>query len=301
MSAVLPVSTPRQKTRTRMESASPLRLTAVALSDAGMVRRRNEDSLAYDEELGVFVVCDGMGGHGGGDVASRLAVDAVVEGVRRHHEHRNLAASDRRASARAWHHREAVREALRSANLRVAVASERGVGAPGMGTTAVVLKAAPDALIVAHVGDSRVYRFSDGRGLDCLTRDHSLLNYRIDDGTLRTAGDIERFEDRNVIVRALGAEDGRQAKPDISMVARHPGDVFLLCTDGLTRLVDDPEIAAVLEAGRGDLPWAARQLVATALARGGDDNVTVLLVRVDDAPARPARPAADRPSTSPTS
>jgi len=283
-----------------MEVASPLKLTAVALSDAGMVRRRNEDSLGYDEELGVFVVCDGMGGHGGGDVASRLAVDAIVDGVRRHHEHHCLAASDRRSSARAWHHREAVREALRSANLRVTLAGERGQGTRGMGTTAVVLKAAPEALIVAHVGDSRVYRFSDSRGLDRLTRDHSLLNYRIDDGTLRTAGEIEQFQDRNVIVRALGAEDGRQARPDISTVARHAGDVFLLCTDGLTGLVDDSEIAAVLEAGRGDLPWAARQLVATALARGGDDNVTVLLVRVDDALARPPRPAADRPVTKPS-
>lgn len=300
MSALMPMPTPRQKTRSRMEIASPLRLTAVALSDAGMVRRRNEDSLGYDEELGVFVVCDGMGGHGGGDVASRLAVAAIVDGVRRHHEERCLAASAPGSSARAWYHREAVREALRSANLRVTMAGERGLGPPGMGTTAVVVKAAPDALIIAHVGDSRVYRFSDGRGLDRLTRDHSLLNYRIDEGTLRTARDIEHFEDRNVIVRALGAEDGRQAKPDISMVARHAGDVFLLCTDGLTGLVDDSEIAGVLEAGRADLPWAARQLVATALSRGGDDNVTVMLVRVDDAPARPARPASTRPPTDPT-
>jgi hypothetical protein len=150
-----------------------------------------------------------------------------------------------------------------------------------MGTTVVAVSEWEDKLIVAHVGDSRIYRFRDGR-LEQVTRDHSLLNHKIDLGELQSQDEIDNFKHGNVIVRAIGLKD--YVRPETAIHERIPGDVYLLCSDGLSDMVDDWSIENVLEANYDDLDEAARILIRMANDRGGKDNITAVLVRVDDEP-----------------
>ncbi len=249
------------------------KITARGLTDVGQKRDHNEDFFACDDELGFYVVCDGMGGHASGEVASQLAVKEVVQLVR-----------DRCHAAGSGQVSEAlVRDAVSYANERVFVEGMKDAKTEGMGTTLVALFPRDEELVVAHVGDSRVYRLNPVGKLDLLTRDHSLLNEKIDAGELSTEEEISTFAHKNVISRALGIRD--EVKVDTRRVPRRPGDIFLLCTDGLTDLVDDADIEAVLDGNRDDLQEALDCLVRMSNARGGKDNITVLAVRVDDKPS----------------
>lgn len=248
------------------------KITAKGLTDVGQKRDHNEDYFACEDGIDFYVVCDGMGGHASGEVASQLAVKEVVSLVR-----------DRRHAASSGHVSEAlVRDAVSHANERVFVEGMKDAKTEGMGTTLVALFPRDDEMVIAHVGDSRVYRLSAGGQLDQLTRDHSLLNEKIDAGEISTQEQISTFAHKNVISRALGIRD--EVKVDTRRVPRRPGDIFLLCTDGLTDLVDDADIEAVLEGNRDDLEEALDCLVRMSNARGGKDNITVLAVRVDDQP-----------------
>ncbi len=249
------------------------KITAKGLTDVGQKRDHNEDFFACEDGLQFYVVCDGMGGHASGEVASQLAVKEVVSLVR-----------DRRHAANSGHVSEAlVRDAVTYANERVFVEGMKSAQTEGMGTTLVALFPREDEMIIAHVGDSRVYRLSARGDLDLLTRDHSLLNEKIDAGELSTQEEISTFAHKNVISRALGIRD--EVQVDTRRVPRRPGDIFLLCTDGLTDLVDDGDIEAVLDGNRDDLDEALECLVRMSNARGGKDNITVLAVRIDDEPS----------------
>jgi serine/threonine protein phosphatase PrpC len=249
------------------------KITARGLTDVGLKRDHNEDSFICEDGLELYVVCDGMGGHASGEVASDLAVHEVVNLVR-----------DRSHAASTGHVSEAlVRDAVSHANERVFVEGMKDAKNEGMGTTLVALFPREDEIVIAHVGDSRVYRLSQRGELAQLTRDHSLLNEKIDAGEITTKEEISTFAHKNVISRALGIRD--EVKVDTRRVPRRPGDIFLLCTDGLTDLVDDVDIEAVLEGNRDDLEEALDCLVRMSNARGGKDNITVLAVRVDDEPA----------------
>ncbi len=238
---------------------------AAARTSKGRVRSGNEDAFGYRAEHGIYVVCDGMGGAAGGEIASRMTVDVVLE---------RMAAEPGELSRR-----EQLHEAIMEANRAVLERAGREPGLSGMGTTLVALLIeggdGPGGSLVAHAGDSRCYRWRAGK-LERLTQDHSLVDEQVRLGTM-TPEEAERSPFRSVITRAIGTQES--VTEDVLEIAPEPGDVFLLCTDGLTREVDDPTIARILGAG-SDYEHAAQTLVDTANENGGRDNVTALVVEV---------------------
>lgn len=247
------------------------------LTSTGLVRQRNEDAYLVLGDLGIFAVADGMGGHKRGDVASWTCLDAVREWFRGEVDEKTkrdfqmLAASFQ--SARGRTERDLV-AALERAHELVKQKGDSDVSFKGMGTTVVLARLFRKSIAVAYVGDSRIYRYRNGR-LQQLSEDHSLLNEYLRLSLLdpRNAKD---FPFRNVIMRAIGL--GEVAAADSFRRRVRAGDVYLLCTDGLTDPLADHEIASILEQEHG-LQAQAHALVQSALERGGLDNITVLLVR----------------------
>jgi serine/threonine protein phosphatase PrpC len=225
-------------------------------------------------EFGLFVVADGMGGHASGEVASKMAVDAM-------HEFFSQTAED---PERTWPYKmdrskgyeeNRLITGIKLANLRIYESAQRESKKRGMGTTFVGIFTANDGVYVAHVGDSRVYRYRDGK-LEMLTEDHSLLNDYIKMKRL-TPEEIANFPHKNVIVRALGMKD--TVKVDTRFEVPAPNDVFLLCSDGLCGPVKDEQICAIIAQYQGDVKLCASKLIEAANENGGPDNVTAVLVR----------------------
>jgi protein phosphatase len=239
-------------------------IRSAGVTDTGRRRRRNED--AYVCEPPLFAIADGMGGAQAGEVASRLAA-AVLE------ETRYDSGAGDGGEAR-------IEELIREANRRVFQRSNEDAATSGMGTTmtVAVVNDTDGTIAFGHVGDSRAYRVRDGR-LEQLTDDHSLVGELMRSGKL-SPEEAETHPQRSVITRALGTE------PDIDVdtftVEAEPDDVFLLCSDGLTDMVSDRDILAVLQES-SDLQAAARALVEAANAVGGEDNITVVVFRIEDA------------------
>jgi PPM family protein phosphatase len=228
------------------------------LTDVGRQRTANEDSLVVRPPL--FAVADGMGGAKAGEVASAVAVEAV-EGARE---------SDEPVEAQ-------LAEIVRDANRRIydlAVADE---SRRGMGTTLTLAKVHADEVSLAHVGDSRAYRLRDGE-LSQLTRDHSLVAELERSGQI-TAEAAEHHPQRSIITRALGPEP--DVEVDTYTLAGRDGDVFLICSDGLTSMISDDEVASILGSARS-LDEAADALVRAANQSGGKDNITVILFRLGE-------------------
>jgi PPM family protein phosphatase len=231
-------------------------------TDPGRVRRRNEDTFVLDPPL--FAVADGMGGAQAGEVASRLAAAAFRE----YHEADQLAPDER------------LQAIIKEANRRIYDRARRDSDASGMGTTVTAALLMRGQVILGHVGDSRAYRIRDGE-LEQLTEDHSLVGDLMRSGRL-TAEEAEAHPQRSVITRALGTDP--EVDVDTQSVDVRPGDLFLLCSDGLTTMVGDEDILGILAAAP-TLDDAARELVRAANTGGGEDNVTVVLFGVvgDDA------------------
>ncbi|MGM0577258.1 MAG: protein phosphatase 2C domain-containing protein [Myxococcota bacterium] len=252
---------------------------AFVLSDVGRVRGHNEDdSLVLPDEQ-VYVVADGMGGHASGEVASRLSVMSVEEFYRDggvggdlRSLYRQLRREGDDSAARTFHEFR-LRSAIEYGNRQIFERASEDEALEDMGTTLVGLAFARNRVYVGYVGDSRAYRFRRGR-LEQLTEDHSLANEFIRMKVLRPE-DLPRFPYKNVIVRALGLQ--QEVDVDTFYKTSRPGDRYLLCTDGLTDLVDDVEIAEILGSVEGSRA-AAEALVDRALEYGGVDNVTVLMV-----------------------
>jgi PPM family protein phosphatase len=245
---------------------------ASALSDVGKTRRFNEDFFAISHDHRLFIVADGMGGHGNGEVASRL----VVRAVREHFDEKEPASSRKRAAeARSGARTERLVAAVRAANQRVLGEVEKDRALVGMGTTLVALMMDDGIVTVGHVGDSRAYRLRDGQ-LELLTNDHTWVNEQV------TAGNISESQARNhpfksVVTRALGGD--REVEVEIRELQVSPGDLYLLCSDGLSSMVPDELIRERLASGR-DLEEICRDLVEEANGQGGRDNVTVIVVQV---------------------
>ena len=257
------------------------KLTVKALTDVGLKRDHNEDYYGFVDDLGIYVVCDGMGGHASGEVASRMTVEHVVAFVS---ENMNTS-PDQMPYGRlpgATPSEALLSNAIQYANDRVYVEGMKDSKLEGMGTTVVAMLATEDTFVVGHVGDSRVYCFNPADRLSQVSRDHSLLNYKIDRGELKTAEEIANFSQGNIIVRAIGLKD--YVSPEVQTIVRRPGDLFLLCSDGLTDLVDDWLIENVMDANMETLEEGNSALVRMANDRGGKDNFTVMMVRVDDQP-----------------
>ncbi|HUH12580.1 MAG TPA: Stp1/IreP family PP2C-type Ser/Thr phosphatase [Longimicrobiales bacterium] len=237
-------------------------LQAAVLTDRGRVRASNEDSYLAVPERALFAVADGMGGHAGGEVASRLAVDTLE---------RALAEADASAP------RERVlREALERANRDILERATRDPALAGMGTTLTALELGSDGALIAHVGDTRAYLLRDGL-LDRLTVDHTLVQGYVDLGEI-SAAQARTHRHRHILTRALGTDSALEV--DIRRADVAAGDLLLLCSDGLTTLVDDADLEAIL-AQPLPLGERARQLVDAANLRGGDDNVTVVLIELE--------------------
>ena len=231
---------------------------AASATDAGRRRRRNEDSFVVEPPL--FAVADGMGGAQAGEVASRLAAAAFRE----YHEADGLDPEARLAAI------------IQEANRRIYDRAQTDTEASGMGTTITAALVARDGIAVGHVGDSRLYRIRGGQ-LEQLTDDHSLVADLMRSGRL-TPEEAESHPQRSVITRALGTD--REVDVDTFAVDAEQGDVFLICSDGLTTMVADDEILRTLEASDG-LQTAAKALVKAANRGGGEDNITVVLFAVE--------------------
>lgn len=240
-----------------------------AATDRGRRRSSNEDAFVVRPELGFFVVADGMGGHAAGEVASRMAVDTVTEQF--------LAARPAALSAAGLE--PALAAATAAANRAICERGEREPDKAGMGTTLTALALLPDtdAWRIAHVGDSRAYLLRGGE-LTQLTTDHTWVQQQVDLGRLRPA-EARGHPFANIVTRALGI--GAAVEVDLERGDARPGDLFLLCSDGLSGMVTDRGIARMLAA---DLPpdTVVTRLIAAANRAGGDDNITAVVVRVLD-------------------
>ncbi len=252
-----------------------LRVDAHGVTDVGRKRKHNEDAYLAVPELGLFVVADGLGGHASGEVASAEAVDSIHAWVlsnRRVLDRLRIDPDDPDVLDEA---RGMVEAAVKAATYHVFGLAQVDARRRGMGTTVSVMCIAGDTAVLAHVGDSRVYRLRDG-GLRQLTHDHTLVAMQVRDGLL-TAAEAAKAKHRNVITRAVGSHEYVQV--DTAAVTVTPGDVFLLCTDGLHGYLRDEEAFEYL-----GLPaaQAAQRLIDLANERGGKDNITALVVRVEN-------------------
>lgn len=245
-------------------------------TDCGRQRENNEDALLVDEAHGLAVLADGMGGYNAGEVAAGMAVAGV--GMRLGGW---LAQAGEAATPDLI--RQALLASVAEANRTILQASHAQPAYRGMGTTLVAAVFRDGRLVLGHVGDSRCYRWRQGQLLQ-ITRDHSLLQEQLDAGLI-TAAQAAVSSQRNLVTRALGIEPVVALEVQVYEVER--GDSFLLCSDGLTDMVDDEAIAAVM-ARETTLPAQATALVALANARGGRDNITVLLTHAADEAANEA-------------
>ncbi len=244
-------------------------LEVTALTDVGNVRQYNEDSLAVDAGRGIVAIADGMGGHRAGEVASRMAADILLTGLAQ--------AADRfRPHARPSGPALAVTECIKRANRTIFEAGRVDPRYRGMGTTLALALFYDDEVTLAHVGDSRIYRVRN-RELTLLTRDDSLLRDQVDLGVI-AADDARHSHNRSLVTRALGVYES--VSPHVQQEAARPGDVYLVCSDGLNDLVDDADIELIVSKLDANLPLAAQVLVQAAKDNGGLDNVSVALARV---------------------
>ena len=239
-------------------------LRTAAQTDVGLRRRGNEDRYALDAQLGLCLVADGMGGHSAGQVASALAASAVVASL---HERKG---SDASAA-------EKLRAAIEDANRAIYSAARQQSEYSGMGTTVVALLVEGRRAAIAHVGDSRAYRVRSGR-IRQLTDDHSIVAELLRRHEI-TADDAREHPHRHVLTRALGVRG--HVQPDLAELTLSSGDLFVLCSDGLTNHVEDHEIAKI--AGESQDPeGGCAALIELANRRGGEDNITVALARCDE-------------------
>ncbi len=238
-----------------------MKLRSTGLSDVGLKREANEDFFALDESAGLFVVADGLGGHVAGRVASELAVGRFLASMGAPGSASDLAR---------------LRAACVSAHQAILERVAADSALRGMGTTLSALWFREGRVALAHVGDSRIYVFRD-RKLHGLTFDHSLVNEMVFRGTL-THRQARTHPYRHVITRALGVGDA--IEPDTVELGTLPGDIFLLCSDGITGQMDHEDLAQVLLAGGSDLETTAQRLIDIANESGGDDNATVVLAEL---------------------
>jgi protein phosphatase len=244
----------------------------VALSDAGRVRPHNEDSVLALPELGLAILADGMGGYNAGEVASAMAVESIGNELKQ-----SLPALRALPVAEALPSlREDILFAVNRANTAILDAALANPDCKGMGTTLVIAAFFDQQIMVAHLGDSRLYRYRGGK-LEQLTRDHSWLDEQLASGAI-SAEHAEAAAFQNVVTRALGIEP--QIDLELHDYPTHPGDTYVLCSDGLSDMLDDDAIGQTLAQTGDQVEEAARSLVAKANDNGGRDNISIVLVRI---------------------
>ena len=243
------------------------------VSDTGQKRPHNEDSAVTDTSLGLAVVADGMGGYKAGEVASAIAAQLILDEVRSTLPAAKSSAIDSESGLSAAS--DVIRDAVVKANERVFRTAQDVPQCQGMGTTVVVVFYCGDKVSIAHVGDSRVYRLR-GDEFKQITNDHSLVQELVDRGFF-TPEEAAENTPKNLVTRALGIEE--KVEVDVQEQDSAPGEIYLLCSDGLNDMVDDEEIHLTLSKYSANLVEAASELVRLANEKGGKDNISVVLVR----------------------
>lgn len=248
-----------------------MRLRVGAATDTGRAREHNEDAFACRVEQGLFVLCDGMGGAAAGEVASHLAVQTMLE---------HLAAAPPPGASPAADdgylpQTARLADAVRRSNDRIYTQAQENAGQAGMGTTVVAAWVGETIASLAHVGDSRAYLWRNGE-LEPLTRDHSLVEEQVRAGLLSHA-DSQESDEQNLLLRALGGEP--EVDVELTEVPIQPGDYLLLCSDGLTRMVPEPELAGAMSRLRHP-QRICDSLIDAANGNGGADNITVIVVEM---------------------
>ncbi len=252
-----------------------MRIASGGVTDVGRVRTNNEDCYKIVEPLNLFVLSDGMGGEAHGEIASAMAVETVVKhclDIEANPAAKVVGPVQPNWSART----KRLSTAIHLANKNIFKSAEKNPDQHGMGATLTAVWIDGAKLSIAHVGDSRAYLLRGGSLLQ-LTRDHSLVAEQVRRGIL-TSAEAEESDMQSVLLRALGAQ--AEIEVDVEEHTLFPRDVLLLCSDGLTRMVTDPEIAGTLQA-ETNTGQAAENLVALANERGGPDNITVVIVRLE--------------------
>lgn len=240
----------------------------IGRSDIGLVRAMNQDAFVTMDHLGFWAVADGMGGHAGGEIAAQAAIATAAARA-------ELFATPLRKGQ--CSPQEFLQDVMSQAHEAVLGRARLEPRLAQMGTTLVALLITPEATPtahLAHVGDSRGYLFRDG-GLTQSTRDHTLIETYLERGIL-TPAMAKTHPERHVLTRAIGVS--HTANPDLTAFPLHPSDILLLCSDGLTKMLDDPDIADIMAHAQGDPIRICDRLIDCALARGGEDNVTVVVI-----------------------
>ena len=249
-------------------------LQSASQTDPGRVRDHNEDCIESRPDIGLFVLADGMGGYNAGEVASGMATSLIADGVQ---ESWRLADVDRlgREEAKALSEKLIVEQVAR-ANGAIFTTSQNNPECAGMGTTLVVCLFYDNFLTVAHIGDSRLYRLR-GEAMEQVTRDHSLLQEQLDSGLI-TAEEAKLSQNKNLVTRALGIDP--TVETEIHVYETQPDDVYVLCSDGLSDMVEDEEIRLTLITLKTNPTLTVQQLVQAANDNGGRDNISAMLIRV---------------------
>jgi PPM family protein phosphatase len=243
-----------------------VQLEIVSRSDVGRKRKHNEDRLAAYPKAGLLLLADGMGGYNAGEIASQLVIDTVAEQLLPILEIEAETAGPGEIAS-----------AVSMSNIAIFEAVEQNADLNGMGTTLVLALMQESRIVIAHVGDSRLYRYRAGN-LELLTSDHSMLQELMDQGMFATEDEaIDAGVPSSVLTRGLGVD--LEVEVDTRIEGLEDGDIFLLCSDGLSGMVPDRAIASVLESLTRDLPGAADLLIKLALENGGRDNVSLILAR----------------------
>lgn len=253
-----------------------MKMEYAAKSDPGMVRKNNEDNMLVLPEVGLFVVADGMGGHASGEIASKIAVETIKE------EAAVIPKLGARRSFWKWlfgrkqtfNAMEFLKKTVKLANSRIYREAQKTPENHGMGTTVAAAIKTEEALLTAHVGDSRIYRLRDSK-LTQLTSDHSLAAELVRQGVL-TPEEALYSTPKNILTRALGVKE--EVAEEIIYHSIEPGDMLLLGSDGLTNMVEDEDLARIISRKNKTIEEKVDDLVDTANKAGGDDNVTVVLV-----------------------
>ena len=246
----------------------------VGQTDTGKVREHNEDTIAFDPDIGLMVLADGMGGYNAGEVASGIAVKTIVNLVRESVEREDLRALDRDTGMS----RPAIilRDAIHRANKIIYQTARTQPQCEGMGTTVVCALFYDNRIAIAHVGDSRLYRLRNDK-FEQVTMDHSLLQELVDRG-FYSAEEAQRAANKNYVTRALGVEPNVEV--EVQEVPVQKGDFYVLCSDGLSDMVEDEEIRLTLITLKSNPSLTVQQLVQAANDNGGRDNISAMLIRV---------------------
>jgi PPM family protein phosphatase len=254
--------------------SSHYKLEISAVTDPGVKRTNNEDSIGTEASLGLVMVADGMGGYEGGEIASALAVQTImnelpqrIEQLKKQHTGEDSGEYSTESLA--------VRDVIKKSNEIIYNAAKNEPQYQGMGTTVVLALFYDNRITIAHVGDSRLYRLRND-SLELITVDHTLMQQLIDRG-FYTAEEARESMNKNLVIRALGSDP--EVEVDIQEDIALPGDIYLLCSDGLNDMIDDREIYLTLKRYNDNLDLAASELVKMANKKGGKDNVSVILAR----------------------